>query len=139
MGAVLRYYGTEYELNGVKFAFFIYAKNLTTAKEIATRRGIGEVITGELCLNKGFEPLPLPSGLYVTRDLPACLHTLSFYVWIASRAGHNLLDVMFSDHGIIHELVHEIQFPLTFSYREPLHTDIKSVETLVLGLRHKLK
>jgi hypothetical protein len=127
-------YNTVYEAGKKSYVSFVYAKDQTAAKTIITRRNIGETIVGELIRSSRNKLMPLPSTFYTKRQLIKCMHTLTFYGWIASRAGIDVTDFLLRDDGALHEIMHELHFPKENKFRESVHMSLLMLETSIPGL-----
>ena len=142
----MNYYAAIYHLNSVDYASFIYATDRHEAKRIAHRRNIGEEILGVMKSQPEFNPQPLPSAAYFGAAhapnvgarlvlLISTAHLISFYGWIASRA--RIVDAtthILSDQGMLHEILHEIQFPEEYGFRLALYENLQNLEESIPGL-----
>jgi hypothetical protein len=133
----MHYYSAKYTFSGTEYSSFIHANTEELAKHYIKKRNIGETIIGilyEKDLN-GFDPQPLSSDLYREGKLIPCCHCLTFYSWIASRAGLISAEDELSDKGMVHELLHELDFPNEFSFRFGLYNRIVTLEHSIPGLK----
>lgn len=131
----MKFYSAIYTLEAQEFSSYIYAQDRESATQMVQQRNIGEKIIGVLVTKKGFDPHPLPSVMYQQRKLIECAHTLTFYSWLASRAGvMNLESEMVSDHGMLHELFHEMHHPEIYGFREKVYARMISLEVSIPGL-----
>ena len=130
------YYSAQYKLNDTHYSSFIYASSTTAALSFIKQRNIGEILIGVLDRHKNsnFNPQPLPSYLYRQRDLPACAHTLAFYCWIALRSNKWTHDDALCDIGVMHEVLHELEYPAQFPFRESLWWQLVKLESVIPGL-----
>ena len=130
------YFSTLYKVRDNEYSSFIYAVNRQAADKIIQIRNIGERIIGELIRVGDINPSPLPSDFYLERSLMACVHTLTFYGWLASRAGvvPYIADVMLRDDGILHEVMHELHHPEDFGFRDDVFKQMLELEAVIPGL-----
>lgn len=138
----MRFYATQYRLqdpsNSEKRILFnsaVYAKTYGHACKLAVMRGIGEFVVGVVEDMESYNPCPLPSIMYKNRKMIECLHTLTFYSWIAVSAKVIEPTQPLSDVGLVHELMHEIQHPNFYNFRQEILDRICAFETLVPGLK----
>jgi hypothetical protein len=131
----MKFYSAIYTLESEEFSSYIYAQDRDSAAQMVQKRNIGERIIGVHVNKKGFDPHPLPSVMYQARKLIECAHTLTFYSWLASRSGvMNLESEMMSDHGILHELFHEMHHPDVYGFREKVLKRMTYMEARIPGL-----
>lgn len=135
----MRFYSTEYILKSQfkeqKFNGNIWAESFEEACQLAILRNIDERVIGVVCGPMGFDPCPLPSDFYKNRNLIECSHTLVFYGWIATRAKVICCDGLLNDHGVIHEIIHELHHPTFYTYRQEIMDQLVDLESHIPGLK----
>lgn len=137
----MRFYQTQYDVQdpieptrSVTFSSVIYASNFAHACQLSVLRNIGEVVVG-IVKRCDYNPCPLPSEFYQRRELMDCLHTLTFYGWIASMGRILDLRTMCNDLGLLHEVMHEMHHPNVFMFRQSVYDRMVEMETLIPGLK----
>jgi len=131
----MKYFSAIYEQGATRYSSFIYAQDKEAAVKMVKQRNIGEQILGEHVEDKDFTPHPLPSAQYVLRELIQCVHTLTYYSWIASKAGViDPADDVLSDKGVLHEILHEMQHPEVYGFRENIRERLAALEMSIPGL-----
>lgn len=134
----MRFYSTQYvlETNGKRDTYHgtIAARSIGEAKKLAQIRNMGETVLGVVS-DKEYNSCPLPSELYKSRSLIECTHCLIFYGWIASRALIETCDSLLNDHGVIHEILHEMHHPNFYGYREEIFERLVNLESRIPGLK----
>lgn len=136
----MRFYSTKYTLKDpidsteLTFGSCIYASSYCHACKLAVDRNIGEIVVGVL-KSSDYDPCPFPSCFYKQREIVKCLHTLTFYGWIASMS--NVLDLrsFCNDLGLLHEVMHELHHPEIFKFRQRIYDQMVHLETLIPGLK----
>jgi len=124
------WFGTQYELEGKTYGTCLWARSLEDAFGVATLRRIGEEVSG-----RWFAPFVLPSKLLSQRSPTLeVVHGTVFVGWLASKAGVADSQQMLSDTGLIHELIHYMQYgPINYPKKE-LIKRMKALEEKVPGL-----
>jgi hypothetical protein len=129
----MKFYSAMYQIDSQEYSSFIYAQDREAAMEMVKQRNLGEKILGEL-RSKSFAPHPLPSEQYEKRDLIECVHTLTFYSWLAAKAGVIDPTETLSDRGVLHEILHEMHHPDVYAFRENIRDRLISLEKSIPGL-----
>lgn len=133
MGDVMsRVFTTQYDCRGRGFASYIRATSWDHARYLAEKRGIGEVVDGEL--ECGAVP-SRPSVLVRAGKYLEALHYGVFVVWLDGSPSSALEDL-----GPIHQLVHLLHAPETVHEDdiEVLIADFEEIEQRVPGLPHEV-
>lgn len=137
----MRFYATQYDVidqsdpsRSVTFSSMIYAKSYAHACKLAVMRNIGEMVVGVRKTSQ-YDPCPLPSYFYKNRQMIDCLHTLTFYAWIASMSKVVDLRSLCNDLGILHEIMHEMHHPHVYSFRQNIFDRLSSLERSIPGLK----
>lgn len=102
-------YYSSYKVDGKIYSTFIVAPNKKRAEALAEIRGIGETIDGSV-LSNNTPKKDLPSTRFKNGDYLSCLHGLIFFSWIAISARAIHVDDAMADTGIVHEMMHFLQF-----------------------------
>ncbi len=127
------YYLTQYVLKNVPYSAFIYAQDRQKAELIAVLRNIGEIVVDQT-VQIPRDQQPSPAEHYRERKLARAAHGITFYSWIAAKAGVLSTDGILGDVGVLHEVLHEMEFPEQIGYREGVYQQIKDLEKIVPGL-----
>ena len=124
------WFGTQYELEGKTYGTCLWAESLEEAFGVASLRNIGETVSGYW-----FAPFELPSKLLRKRTVSLeALHGAVFVGWLASCAGVADSQQMLSDTGLIHEIIHYMQYgPINYPKKELINR-MKALEEKVPGL-----
>ena len=87
------------------FSGDIWARDWAHAKRLAKKRGIGEIICGEV-RGKQYWRYPSETMRMRKRDHDAIFHGLAFLGWLALKSGAATADEILGDYGILHEYAH---------------------------------
>lgn len=138
----MKCFSTTYPSKGEVFMSFIFAGSMAEATEIAKQRNIGETITGLYVGRKPSIVSQMPSYYYTKRLLVECAHSIAFYSWIASKSGRirpaEVPDTILGDNGVLHDILHEIQYPKQFVFREEVKQKLINLESIVPGLNNQI-
>lgn len=102
-------YLTKYNCGNSEYGSHIKASSRKEAEKLTIIRGLKEEILGT-CINHKLEIMPKTAFLYKKKKYIECLHTLSFVGNILCNAGFLNKNDLLNDKGLIHEIVHEMQF-----------------------------
>lgn len=133
------YWMTTYRLKieesaETKYGSYVIAENELIAKAILKLRGMGEEISSapsKVIQNRRFTSL---AKLYKQRNLGACLHTLCFIANVALNAQiMNHTDFLLGC-GVIHDIMHELDYPKEFGFRKHLYKKLAEIDKLAIYL-----
>ncbi|HNC59139.1 MAG TPA: hypothetical protein PLP33_27175 [Leptospiraceae bacterium] len=120
-----KYWMTDYFVGNSRYSSYVIAENELIAKALLNLRGLNENITSSAVkVRQGYRILKV-SVDYRKRNLISCLHTLSFVGNIALNAKIINHQELLLDNGLIHEVLHELQFE-EFTFNKQVHEKLKN-------------
>ena len=117
-----------------RYGNYVIARDEREANLIINLRGMDERISdspSKLVKNRLIEK---PSKAYKARKLSETLHTLSFAGNALVKSGIIEIDFLLSDTGILHEVIHELQFPEEFMFNKSVYEAIKKFDQGMIEL-----
>lgn len=135
------YWDTEYRIQthdklSSAYGSYVLAENELIAQAKIKFRGLGEkIISAPTKRELNSPPIIGRVGAnylkYRARRLPQVLHNLCFTSNAVLPLGLLTPDFFLGDEGIIHELVHEIEYPDEFGFREHVSAKLKEYDSLL--------
>lgn len=117
-----------------RYGNYVIARDEKEANLILRLRDMEERISdspSKLVKNRLIER---PSKTYKARKLAETLHTLSFAGNALVKSGIIEIDFLLSDTGILHEVIHELQFPEEFVFNKSVYEGIKKFDQGMIEL-----
>ena len=131
---------TEYKIrtynkSKATYCSYVVADSEQDALRILSLRGRREKITSlpSTKPNKR-RRIKKVSNLYKARSLHACIHTLCFVGLAAVNAKFITIKDLLLDNGLIHDIVHEIEFPEEIKYRKEVYIKLKEFDNIMESL-----
>lgn len=129
-------FSTRYIVDGKFFGSYIVVNTVSELDNLISLRGLDEKIDGYF--GKSYR-LQSCITLYRKRkdrlnSLKLLLHQLCFIGGIALKARLIDLDFLLSDTGLLHEAMHELNYPEEFQYRPEVALKCKKFDKIMLEL-----
>lgn len=113
-----------------EYGSYVIAPNELIAKAILKLRGLEENIESIALKINQRNRLGSVVKLYKKRKLLQCIHTLCFIGNIALNAKIIKHSDLLLDTGLIHDIMHEIEFPEKFQFRSSIYKRLKEFDKL---------
>ena len=129
------YWMTEYKLqtydkSEATYGSYVIAESEFIATALLFLRGLNEEITSIACKVVQRRRVPKMAKLYKQRKLGTCLHTLCFTGNVLVNAKLMAHPDFLLDSGVIHDIIHEIDFPDEFGFRKHIFSKLAEIDKL---------
>lgn len=122
------------EKNESEYGAYVIAENELVAKALLKLRGMGEVISSMPSKVTQVRRFTSLAKLYKQRNLGSCLHTLCFLGNVAINAQLMTHTDFLLDCGVIHDIMHELDFPQDFGFRKHVYKKLLELDKLAVYL-----
>lgn len=119
-------YYTTYQHDNKTFCSYVDAKSNLDLEFKLKLRNLGEEVNGTSAKNK----IQKPSVLYKKRRLLECIHTICFISMVRIKSElfeSHCLDLV-NDTGLIHDIIHELEFPEEFGFNKSLYGKLQTFD-----------
>lgn len=131
-----KFWHTEYNTNhvgryGKKYGSYVIGNTRSDAETILKKRDLGKRIIDLPCKVKSTNRIQSTAKAYKKRDLLNVLHTLSFVGNILLNINAMKHSDLLSDVGMLHEVIHELQYPSGFRFSNDIYQRLKMFDVMM--------